>query len=142
MQAIAYNDATHEKASDEVATYKALAHKCKEKVRLLVQHLVDSKEHFIAKEINNEDLQTKLNNVQTQLANICMQHKDNMANPTATKYERLQQQIENMQSQLDNTCISRKDSMVTTTDAMIVAAIWRPYGIGPIELLSDKIVDN
>ena len=99
-----YNDATHEKASNEVAIYKALARKCKEKVRLLAQCLVDSEERFITKEIDNENLQTKLNNVQTQLANIRMQCKDNVITPTVTttKYKQLQQQIENMQSQLDN----------------------------------------
>ena len=52
---------------------------------------MDSEKYFIAKEINNENLQTKLNNVQIQLANIHMQHKDNVANPTATEYEWLQQ---------------------------------------------------
>ncbi|MCJ1264377.1 hypothetical protein MMC22_004248 [Lobaria immixta] len=101
-KAIVYNDTTHKKASDEVATYKTLARKCKEKVKLLVQRLVDSKECLI----NNENLQTKLNNVQTQLTNICMQRKNNVATPTATtiKYKQLQQQVENMQSQLDNAC--------------------------------------
>ena len=90
LQAIAYNDATHKKAPNKIVTYKALARKCKEKVRLSTQCLVDSEERFIAKEIDNENLQTKLNNVQTQLVNICMQCEDNMANPTTTKYERFQ----------------------------------------------------
>ena len=100
MQAITYNDTTHKKVSDEVATYKALARKCEKKVRLLAQRLVDSKKCFIAKEINNENLQTEFNNVQTQLANIRMQHKDNVATSTiiTTKYEQLQQEVENMQS--------------------------------------------
>lgn len=144
MQAIAYDDATHEKASDEVATYKALARKCKGKVRSLEQRLVDSEECVIAKEIDNETLQTKLKEVQTQLANVRMQRKDNVATPTATvtKYEQLQQQVRNMQSQLDNICAYREDSTATTTDATITAATWRPRGIGPIELLSGEIVDN
>ena len=34
-QAIAYNDTTHKKASDKIVTYKALAHKCKKKAKLL-----------------------------------------------------------------------------------------------------------
>ena len=91
LQAIAYNDITHKKVSNEVVMYKALARKCKEKVRLLAQYLVDSKKCFIAKEIDNKNLQTKLNNVQTQLANVRMQCKDNMATPTTTtiEYERL-----------------------------------------------------
>ena len=90
LQAIAYNNATYKEASNEVAIYKALARKCKEKVRSLVQRLIDSKERFIAKEINNENLQTKLNNVQTQLANVRMQCKNNMATLIATsiKYKR------------------------------------------------------
>ena len=62
-QAIAYNNTTHEKVFNEVVIYKALARKCKEKIRLLTPHLVDSEEHFIAKEINNENLQTKLNDI-------------------------------------------------------------------------------
>ena len=141
-QAIAYNDATHKKASDKVATYKALARKCEEKVKLLAQRLVDSKERFIAKEIDNENLQTKFNDVQTQLANKRIQCKDNMANPTATEYKRLQQQIENMQSQLDNTHTHREDSMATTIDATTIAATWHPCGIGLIKLLSGEIVDD
>ena len=56
LQAIAYNDTTHKKVSNEVATYKALARKCKKKVRLSAQHFVNSKERFIAKEIDNENL--------------------------------------------------------------------------------------
>ena len=72
LQAITCDDATHKKASNEVAMYKALARKCKEKVILSAQRLVNSKERFIAKEIDNENLKTKLNNVQTQLANVCM----------------------------------------------------------------------
>ena len=92
-QAIAYNNATHKKAFNEIVTYKALARKCKKKVRSLAQRLVNSKERFIAKEIDNENLQTKLNDIQTQLANVCMQRKDNVATPTATdtKYKQLQQ---------------------------------------------------
>ena len=143
-QAIAYNDATHKKASDKVATYKTLTRKCKEKVKLSAQCLVDSKEHFITKEIDNKNLQTKLNNVQTQLANVCMQCKDNVATPTATatKYEWLQQQVRNMQSQLDNTRAHWEDSMATITDATTMAATWRLCGIGSIELLSGKIVND
>ncbi|MCJ1267390.1 hypothetical protein MMC22_007275, partial [Lobaria immixta] len=68
-QAIAYDNATHEKASNEVATYKTLARKCKRKVKSSEQRLVDSEECVIAKEIDNETLQTKLKEVQTQLAN-------------------------------------------------------------------------
>ena len=73
LQAIAYDDAIYEKAFDEIATYKALACKCKKKIRLSAQRFVNSEKHFIAKEINNENLQTKLNNVQTQLTNIRVQ---------------------------------------------------------------------
>ena len=36
LQTIAYNDVTHEKVSNKVATYKALARNCKNKVRLSV----------------------------------------------------------------------------------------------------------
>ena len=122
MQAIAYDDATYKKASDKVIIYKALVRKYKKKIRLSAQRLIDSEERFIAKKMDNENLQTKLNNVQTQLANIHMQHKDNVATPTAIKYKQLQQQIENMQSQLDNTRVHWKDSMATTTDVMIIAA--------------------
>ena len=142
LQAIAYNDATHKKASDKVVTYKALAHKCKKKVRLSAQRLVDSKERFIAKEINNENLQTKLKDEQTQLANIHMQRKDNVATPTDTKHKQLQQQVKNMQSQLANAHAHHKDSMATTTDTMTMAAIWHPRSISLIKLLSGKIVDN
>ena len=73
-----------------------------------------------------------------------MQCKNNIATltATATKYKQLQQQVENMQSQLDNACAYWKDSMATTTDATTMAATWRPRGIGPIELLSGKIVDD
>ena len=108
----------------------------------MAQCIEDSEEHFIAKKINNKNLQTKFNDIQTQLANVCTQRAARMANPTATKYERLQQYIENIQSQLDNTCVYQKDSMATTMDATIMAATWRPRGIGPIELLSGKIIDN
>ena len=89
LQAITYNDATYKKASNEVAMYKTLASKCKEKIRSLAQRFVDSKERFVTKEIDNKNLQIKLNNIQTQLANVCIQHEDNMATPTATatKYE-------------------------------------------------------
>ena len=86
------------------------------KIRLLKQCLVDSKKCFIAKEIDNENLQTKLNDVQTQLVNVRMQREDNMATPSAIKYKRLQQQVKNMQSQLTNACEHHKDSMATTTD--------------------------
>ena len=143
-QAITYNNAIYEKASNEVTTYKILACKCKEKIKLPAQHFVDSKERFIAKEIDNENLQTKLNNVQTQLANVHMQRKDNVVILTATgiKYERFQQQVKNMQSQLDNACTYRKDSIATITDATTMAAIWHLRRIGPIELFSGEIVDD
>ena len=93
LQAIAYNDAIYKKASDKVAIYKALARRCKQKVRLSTQYFVDNEECFIAKEIDNKNLQIKLNNIQTQLANICMQREDNVVTPTTTvtKYKRLQQ---------------------------------------------------
>ena len=65
-----------------------------------------------------------------------------MANPIVTEYKRLQQQIENIQSQLDNICVCQKNSMTTTMDATTMAVIWRPRGIGLIELLSGKIVDD
>ena len=122
LQAIAYNDATYKKAFDKIATYKALARKCKEKVRSSAQRLVVSKERFIAKEIDNKNLQIKLNNLQTQLANVRMQRENNVTNPTATEYKWLQQQIENMQSQLDNTRVHWEDSMATTTDIMTMTA--------------------
>lgn len=47
-----------------------------------------------------------------------------------------------MQSQLPNARARCKDSMATTMNATTMAAIWHPYGINPIELLSGKIVDN
>ena len=87
MAEIAYNDITHKKTSDKVATYKALVCKCKEKIKLLAQCFVNSKGHFIAKEIDNENLQIKLNDIQTQLANVHMQCKDNVATPTAIKIQ-------------------------------------------------------
>ena len=142
VQAIAYNDATHKKVSDKVAMYKALAHKCKKKIRLSEQHLVDSKECVIAKEINNENLQIKLKDIQTQLANVHMQREDNVAISTDIKYEQLQQQIEDMQSQLANARVRHKDSMATTTNATIITATWRLHDISPIELLSGKIVND
>ena len=91
LQAIVYNNATHEKASDKVVIYKTLACKYKKKVRLLAQRFVDSEKRFIVKEIDNENLQTKLNDVQTQLANVHMQNKDNVTTPTttATEYKQL-----------------------------------------------------
>ena len=148
MQAITYNNATHKKVSNIVNTYKALAHKCKEKVKLLAQHFVDSKKCFIIKEINNENLQTKLNNVQTQLVNGCIKHENNVAILIAipTKYKQFQQQVRNMQSQLDNAYAHWEDSTATTmniiTNIMTMAATWCPRRIGLIELLSSKIVDD
>ena len=124
-QAIVYNDVTHKKVFNKVTTYKTLTRKCKENVRSLAQRLVDSEKRFITKEINNEDLQTKLKDVQTQLANVRMQREDNMATPTATatKYKWLQQQIENMQSQLDNAHVYQEDSMATITKRQYVTYV-------------------
>ena len=141
-QAIAYNDATHKKVFDEVVMYKALAHKCKKKIRLSEQHLVDSKECVIAKEINNENLQIKLKDIQTQLANIRMQREDNMAISTDIKHEQLQQQIEDMQSQLANARVHHEDSMATTTNATTITATWCSHDISSIELFSGKIVND
>ena len=140
LQIIAYNDATHKKASDEVVMYKTLARKCKKKIRLSAQHLVDSEKHFIAKEINNENLQTELDDVQTQLTNVRVQCEDNVV--TLTEYEQLQQQIENMQSQLENALARRKNNMATNINTTTIATTWRPCSIGLIKLLFDKIVDN
>ena len=47
-----------------------------------------------------------------------------------------------MQSQLDNAYARCKNSMITNIDAITMAATWRPHSIGPIELLSGKIVDD
>ena len=105
LQVIAYDDATHKKTSDEIAKYKTLICKCKKKVRLSAQRLINSKKHFIVKKIDNKNLQTKFNDVQTQLANVQMQRKDNIDTLIVTKYKQFQQQVENMQSQLDNACM-------------------------------------
>lgn len=51
-QAIAYDNVTHEKSSEEVATFKTLARRCEEKVKRSAQLLVDSEERFIEKEID------------------------------------------------------------------------------------------
>ena len=97
---------------------------------------------FIAKEIDNENLQTKLEDVQTQLANIRIQHEDNVATLTDTKHKQLQQQVKDIQSQLANACAHHKDSMATIIDATTMATTWHPRGIGPIKLLFGKIVDD
>lgn len=51
-QAVAYDNLTHKKSSEKVATFKTLARKCKEKAKRSAQLLVDSKEQFIEKEID------------------------------------------------------------------------------------------
>ena len=71
-----------------------------------------------------------------------MQRKDNVTTPTDTEHKQLQQQVKDMQSQLANAHMYCKNSMATTMDTMTMAATWCPHGIGLIELLSGKIVDN